>query len=565
MQVAEELVKTMSAGNSEVAPNIIHMSALISVCPAHGSQEDMWRIAGELPEEGPLAPDTITYSTILHAIREFAERDIETMTSIENITTRKNMMILEAKRLWTDVLHRWTHDGFVMDNALVQAFASVLLEGTVDHDYYDVLALYNQTMGIPIKMKEPPQRAQTSNWMKNEMKRMIETKKGTGEEEDVPFVYERNLNLQGEKKPWNDAHLEDQPLEEDEDFDSLFNPIKSGNDGPQLLRPESRDLTMIEHACLSITQGAAAGIAYWEDLTSGPGEPLVVPNKFATTQYLRLLRLSRASKRSLEVLRAQKGNLAEESGTAFRIGISCCSRDKKNWSTFVHANEMMNLMEESLVLPDQRVVEAYIAFINDLSQQPGLLIHIKGLGVEFEKDKLHTNMQTLGKKLVVNLQLRALETLRPHIVRADEAFQRGTPKPVGRRSASAPTEWIAGDKIVKNMARVGHMVGDVLKTENAIFISKEDRKVIEADSVLLGRYSDRDILKSSRKKVYPTKEHRKRFHLDNEHLSTQENVDTEENKRADLPTDARKTNETNIPAKSQQPKTEDTKEVQLDA
>ncbi|KAJ6172584.1 hypothetical protein N7470_001651 [Penicillium chermesinum] len=497
MQIAEGLVKSLSAPNSEVAPNLYHMNALLSVCQSHGTLEDLWRIAGDLPEEGPLSPDASTYSTIVLALREFAQRDIQTMTNIEEITARKNQMVKEAKRIWSDVLHRWTHDELKVDNRLVQAFASVFLEGAADHDYYDVLALYNQTMGLPIKAPQPAERTKVSPWMKGQMKRAIDAQKAAGaaNEEDQ----NQALQLGRDGHPRQETHYtekvaeegeEGEEEEEEENFDSLFDPITK-YEGLELLRPDSKDLSMILHACHSLTQGMGAGVGYWETLTSGP-EPLVTPNKFAIIQYLRLLRLSRSSKKSVQVLKDHREILKDESGSAFRIALSCCVRDKKNWSAFMHANEIMQLLGDTMVLPDQRAIEAYIGFINDLSQQPGLLIHTKGLGL-----------------LIYNFAPSTLCVLT--FQRLDDAFTNGKPKPISRWSDREAPEWVAGDKVVKNMARVRLLVGDVLKVENAIFVSKKEREMLESDSALLGRYSDKELRHTSRRKIYPTKEQRERF------------------------------------------------------
>lgn len=518
LQVAENLVKSMSSPNSVVEPHIYHMNALLSICETHGTADDLWRIAGELPEEGPLSPDMSTYSTIFGALRKFAKRDVEDMMNVDLITDRKHQLIKEGKRIWADVLHRWENDNFELDNQLVQAFASLLLEGASDHDYYDALALYNQTMGIPIKASEPTNRTRASSWVRRELKRSIEARKAAAAEEDVPFVDEQDQDLKlGEetrpqKKPRAGAQKaeEGEENEDEENFDSLFDPLPNKNKETDLLRPQSKDIFTIQHACHSLTQGIGAGVAYWEYLTSGP-DPLVVPNNLAVISYLRLLRLSRSSKKSLQVLKDFREHMDTNNGTAFRIAMSCCARDKKNWSAFAHANEMMGLMEKDMVLPDHRVIEAYIAYVNDLSQQPGLLIHVKGVGNEFAKNKLHTNMQTLGKRLVVNLQLRAIETLRPLLARLDDAFFHGKQKPSTRWTDFKKTEWVPAYIVMKNMARVHQIVGNVLKVENAIFVSKEARKALESDSAFLGRYSDQKLRDSQNRRVFPTKEQRLQF------------------------------------------------------
>lgn len=507
--MAESVYKSIK--NSEVEPNIIHTNAMLSVCDRHNDMESLWRIAGDLPEEGPQAPDMRTYTIILGALQFAARHDIEKMNPNETdkIVERKDQMVMEGKRIWADVLYRWTKDQLQIDSHVVNSMASLLLEGARERDYYDVLALYHQTMGIPIFAKKP---AETSKCSRFTMFRLAFLRRSqdlvSPRSDDVPFVDENNQPLQEEHEMEED--LETEGEEEVENFDMIFDPVVPKTAGLSYLQPGSKELTFIEDVCHRLPQGFAAGYSYWDHLTV-ESETRFEPDAIAYAQYLRLLRAGRASKRVVQVMQNQvlPSGLANEK--LFHLAMTCCRRDRNNASVLLHANELLEVMHNALVLPDPRVLESYLELVQALSQGPHVLLNLRGLPKE---DRSKTNdLKVLGKKLQADLHLAALRGLRSQVLQLHEALQNGKPDRNSRwTSLKNGSGNISGSLAVKVMARVRTVIDEILKAEYASFVSKEDRKVLQSESKLLRTYSDKETLKKfSTLSVYPTVEQRNAF------------------------------------------------------
>ncbi|KAJ5938519.1 hypothetical protein N7466_001653 [Penicillium verhagenii] len=507
VRTAEAIYNSISAENSGVERDIIHTNAMLAVCQYQGDVDSLWRIAGSLPEQGPEAPDMTTYTTILGTLL-FAHREkIKTMdaSQIDRIFALKAQLVSDGKRIWADILYRWKNDNLPPDAQVVHSMSALLLEGASDHDYYDVLALYHQTMGIPIFAKQPPEST------KNTPNSMWKTKQSRNQEpaveEDVPFVDENNQKLKLDKDGTKEEESSFEE-EQEENFDLLFDSLPEGP-VPEL-QPGNQDLTLIQEACLNITQGSKAGYEYWNHLTLGSTPLRIKPDEVATTQFLRLLRVSRASNKALQAIRDQLAPSGNVSGKVLHIALSVCRRDKHNQSCLVHANALMDIMGESLLLPDPRALQGYLELVQSLSQQPNLLLYLRGL--EIEERREGRTLLTLGKKLQVNLHLFALKTLRPHFTRLHEAMEHGKQSPKGRWDTGV-REAVPGPLAVKTMARIRLMIDEVLKSEYSAFLSKADRKLLRSESIMLKKYSDKAIIeKFGEGFVFSTPEQRSTHH-----------------------------------------------------
>ena len=510
VKMAESIYKSIE--NSEVELSIIHTNAMLSVCDRHNDMESLWRIAGELPEEGPQAPDMRTYTIILGALQYAARDDIDKMNpnDTDKIVERKDQMVMEGKRIWADVLYRWTKDQLQIDNHVVNAMASLLLEGARERDYYDVLALYHQTMGLPIFAKQP---AETSKCSRFTLFRLAFLRRSqefvSPRTDDVPFVDENNQPLREE--PEEEALEEEVEGEEElENFDMIFNPVVPKTAGLSYLQPGSKELTFVEDVCHRLPQGFAAGYSYWDHLTV-ESEARFEPDAIAYAQYLRLLRAGRASKRAVQVLQNQAlpSGLANEK--LFHLAMACCRRDRNNASVLQHANELLEVMHKALVLPDPRVLESYLELVQALSQAPHVLLHLRGLPKE-DRSKIK-DLKVLGKRLQAELHLAAIRALRSPVLQLHEALQLGKPGRSSRwGSLKNGSGTILAPLAVKVMARVRTVIDETLKTEYAPFISKDDRKLLQSESKLLRTYSDKETLQKFKDlSVHPTIEQRNAF------------------------------------------------------
>lgn len=515
VKTALSVYRSITAPNSGVPLDIIHTNAMLTVCHRHGDLDLLWKIAGDIPEEGPGAPSAATYTIILNAVQFAARRDIQRMSpdDIEKILERKARAVTEGKRVWADVIWRWKNQTLNIDHDIVNAMASVLLDGASDIDCYNVMALYEQTMGIPIMQKRPVENSKTTlRRVTHEDNTSMLMEEALREEnmEDVPFVNENNQLLNAKEVEGSVEGEVEKIEEEEEDFAELFNPVFPDTEG-HFLRPKSKELTLLLSACFTMTQGTEAGQAYWKLMTIDEGPYRFRPDTHCFVQYFRLLRISRSSKVAVKTIRNQMIPSGRANGTAFHIALSVCRRDRRNHSVLLHANELLSLMERALILPDIRVLDNYLETIQVLSTNPSVLLTLRGLDTDEDttpsKVRKTAGLAYQGLKLQAKLRLAALATLRPYALALDEAMENGKPS-TGNRWTSEEKDLgdrVNGTAAVKFMSRVRLVVDDTLKDQYKKFVSKADRTRLVADSKILKKYSDQKLIESFEKKnVYPT-------------------------------------------------------------
>jgi hypothetical protein len=512
LQTALSIYRSIYDLNSAVKPSIIHSNAMLTVCVRQGHIDTLWEIASELPEDGPCSPDAVTYTLILRAIRDAMVSDVRKMSEIDRILERTAQGIKEGKRIWSDVVYRWSKGQLNLDIQLVRTMAQLLLEGGRERDCYDVFALMNQTTGIPILAKKPPPERQRKHEMvRRQGSRSTENK----ELEDVPFVDEGN-------RPYKPAETEmEEPKEkaeqekevdedEDEEFENLFDAvvstdststIKKGTTGPSYLVPGDKELTIIMKTCFVMTQGLSAGKAYWKHLTLEDHEYTIRPDMVSVHAYLRLLRQYRASRTTVEVVRDQA---TEPDWKTFHIAMSCCARDRKNINVLKNANGLLEVMDKTMVLPHPRALEKYLNLVQVLQDNPQHLVSLNGLKLE---RKPSDSLGTMGRRLQLSLQTVALEHLRPHIDKLHEAMKNGRTSFIPRkeRQQASGGETVPGELAHKVMVRTRGLIDEILKPETASYLSKSDRARFEQESQKLREYSDAEMVRKFEEvRVHPT-------------------------------------------------------------
>ncbi|KAJ5320081.1 hypothetical protein PENANT_c025G08262 [Penicillium antarcticum] len=524
VKTAASVYRSISSPNSGVNQSIIHTNAMLTVCQRHNDMDRLWKIAGDLPEEGPGAPDAATYTIILGAVQFAARKDIQKMSpeEIDRILERKALAVTEGKRIWADVAYRWKNQALELDNSVVNAMASLLLDGASDLDCYNVMELYKQTMGIPILQKRPIESESSSRRrITREETQTLEQSQSKREDsmEDVPFVDENNQIIR-EAEPGEEAQplaeepeeLEDEAEEpeEEESFEELFRPVVPDLAELSFLKPDSKELTLLLNACFTITHGTEAGVNYWKLLTIQDPKYLIEPDSVSYLQYFRLLRISRSSKVGVAALRDQMIPSGVANGKAFHVALSICRRDRRNHSVLQHANELMSLMGKALILPDLRVLEGYLELIQILSSQPSVLLHLRGLDMEDTSSK--SRLQDIGRKIQAKLRLAAVATLLPYTAQLHEAMELGGPSKNSRWSEiQNQKDNVNGAAAVKILSRIRLIVDDTLMDDYKSFVSKAERKMLMEESKMLKKYSDKAVIQSFRgKTVYPTPE-QKRF------------------------------------------------------
>lgn len=508
VETAHLIYRSISAKNSTVPLDIIHTNAMLSVCQRHGDMDMLWRIAGDLPEEGPGAPNMITYSIILGALEYTAREDVQRMdvSEVDTIIERKDQLVKEGKRIWADILYRWTKEQVPIDSHVVNSMAALLLEGAKDRDFYDVFALYHQTMDIPIFPKVPPENLKAARRVVAIQKMLQDPSQDV---EDVPFVDENNKVIRNREEPLPD-------IDEEGNFDSLFNPVVRETEGLLYVQPDNKALSNILHACMMMTQGAPTGTLYWNHLTRESTAYRIKPDNQSFNQYLRLLRISRSSKLVVRLVREQMLPSGHVTGKALHIALACCRRDRRNPKVLAHANELLDSMYQALVIPEPRVLQGYLYLIQALSNDPHYLLRLEDLDTKDTKPKRRSGarqLETLGKQLQAQLHVRAVKALRPHFYRLHEAMEHGKPAPKTRwSSVTDGDERVSGEMSVKTMAWIRTMIDETLKSIYSPYVDKNERNLLMSDSNLLKTYSDKGTIEKFAKRiVYPTIEQRNEY------------------------------------------------------
>ncbi|KAI7635778.1 hypothetical protein KC322_g21857, partial [Hortaea werneckii] len=145
---AVSLYNSMSAPNSRVKPSIMHTNAVLKVCAFGNDMDAFYGILANLPEVGAGAPDHMTYSIILNAIRRNTGYEALKDLSPTQAVTKRRQAVSEARAIWREIVMKWRTGAVKMDEELVSAMARCLLVSEKLQDWDDVLSMVRQTMQI---------------------------------------------------------------------------------------------------------------------------------------------------------------------------------------------------------------------------------------------------------------------------------------------------------------------------------------------------------------------------------------------------------------------------------
>lgn len=527
VRTAFSIYKSISAPNSAVERSIIHTNAMLNVCARHGDMETLWEVISDLPEEGPGAPNRMTYTIILQAIRAITQRDVDSMhpSQVDGIIERKAEGVREGKRIWVDVITRWKNGQLEMDHFLVNAMASLLVYGASERDCYDALCLINQTMGIPIFARKPPDPRPSEQSVYETAKRaplFYEKNQETQDPYEIPF--EKLEEPEEQKEHEEELETLEEEVEEVENFDGLFDPVVPADashankraevaSGPTYLKPDNAELSFILEACRLMTQAIGAGKEYWQHLTLEDHGYRIQPDAHAFHQYLRLLRVGRSSRAALELLRDQMVPARQVEGKTFHIALSCCRRDRSNINVFNNASGILDLMDKNLVIPDPRAVDDYLDLVEILAGNPQWLMFLNGLNSdeEIKKQKLNSVAHALRYKL----RSTALANLRPHIAKLYDAMEKGRVVKAHTRSRHIKVNndgAIIGYTALTAMVKIRALIDKLLGPEYENLRSKADTELLKQETKKLRKFSDPEMVaKFENTLVYATREQMNEF------------------------------------------------------
>ena len=354
---ALSIYHSMFADTAPVKPSIIHTNAVLKVCALSGDMDALLGVAAKLPERGNGAPDTLTYTIILNAIRNTTVEAMVKQQDGSRITEGRKRAVLQGRRLWEEIRERWARGDLFMDEELVCAMGRTLLLGE-EQDLDDVLSMLEQTMGVPRQVPRLGDPARHGARQPEE--RQLN---GFLEEGVIPSP----IALANSTNPTRSeatSHLP--PLDNLATAVSPFSPLPNLNPST-LVRPSRNTLSLALEACTSMHLPRPAQ-DYWGLLTSPDGAYNIPPDTNNYHSYLRLLRLQRASKLAVELVNDMADGTIKSptpgrtmlEPKVFRIAMSACVRDKNNSSALSHASGLVKTMLATLEDTDPPTLTSYL-------------------------------------------------------------------------------------------------------------------------------------------------------------------------------------------------------------
>lgn len=361
LEQALSIYHSMFADTSLVKPSIAHTNAVLKVCAFTGDIDAMFGVAARLPTKGKGAPDTLTFTVIVNAIRNQAREDTKGQHVTASLVERQRAAVMQGRRIWGEIRDRWVAGDLHMDEELVCAVGRLLLIGNTSQDSDDILSLVEITMGIP---RQIPRLGDPARKTYVEQQRAMRTSKAENPEDSLETLLPPEET--DEKEATLTPRAESRLVEQDVESLNPFAPLSKFLPEQYRIRPGENTLSLVLEACTSLRLYRPAQ-DYWGLLTS-PTNYNIIPDQANYHTYLRLLRLQRASKLSLEIVEEMaKGTLvappkrpSRRSATAtppvqgktFRIALSTCARDKMNPNALGYAQRLVRIMTDTLEDPD---------------------------------------------------------------------------------------------------------------------------------------------------------------------------------------------------------------------
>jgi pentatricopeptide repeat protein len=336
------IYSSMSADKSPVKPNTIHMNAILKMCARAGDMDAMFGIVAQMPTKGIAAPNNLTYTTIINALRTNAIIDLRgTLTPVQK---RQNVQkaILNARQMWQDITNRWRKGDMWIDEELVCSMGRLLLIGG-ERDCDDILSLIEQTMNIPRqipKMGTPGRKA---------IEPSSQGRVDVDEPEVVPATEASEESVESEE-----SIIEAMKTARIDSFASISPPSAPLPSTSAYAKPGRNSLSLVMEALLKLKLKEPA-YKYWDIFVRNIGVKPDVTNYHA---YFRILRVARASSETVALL--ERLRQTEMRAATFRIAMASCDRDKNNPNAFANAGKILDIMTTALQVPDVPVLITYL-------------------------------------------------------------------------------------------------------------------------------------------------------------------------------------------------------------
>ncbi|EED20565.1 pentatricopeptide repeat protein [Talaromyces stipitatus ATCC 10500] len=509
VELAYKIYRQLLDPDSDIEPTHHHYHAMLEVCGTYHDMETLWNVVGDLPEAGPHKPTAQTYGLILQALLDSCDNQLKEIPAdqMELRKEKRETLILDAKRLWADVINQWRKGELALDGELVSIMAWVLIDPMDELNTYNALALYKQTMDIPILVPKPQNAPMKASKQGKWEAAVRLSKKREERENEYNYTSWQPLEEQvGNAEESEDilSAKEESSNTEDfvEDLEDVFDPVEEVNSegGPSFLVPDNRVLHIILTVCRLLTKGTAPGRGYWNLFTLDRDGYNIKPDPGNFYAYLRLLRISRSSQTALDVIRQQMVPTGRLDGKALHIAMSCCLRDRTNPNVLLIAQSFLSLMQEHLPLPDPKPLMNFIELSTVLTENPQWLLVLRGLE---DIDPNTTNLTIMGRNMRWSLQKKVITSLEPHANRLYESMEKVLDSPVKYYSTGSPNspETINGYLALQFMVKFRELLDKVLGTQYADTMTKADRDWIAPLAIKLRKFSNPEVAKKVQSSV----------------------------------------------------------------
>jgi hypothetical protein len=500
-------------------PTVIHHNVMLEVCGSRYDMDTLWQVVGDLPEEGPNAPDSTTYTVILLAIRRALERDVDRVVEgpIQERRAARAGHVRDAKRVWADVIRQWRNGKLNLDTHLVGTMSQVLMDPLDERGCYEALAVFNQTMGLPIIAKMPEEvdsAAEQGLWES----RFFDGIRGRRirSEDARNAMFDDTMGPDGDRAPSEedtaDAQQSVETGEPEENFEGLFDPVvgtnsagnKSKSPGPVFLRLDNAGLNFILTTTRLMTQGTGIAKEYWDLVNQKDNANYLTPDAGNFHEYLRILRVGRSSRLAVAVIRDQMIPANAVEPKSFHIAMSTCLRDRQNPNVLKNAGELLALMDQNLPLPDPRPLSSYLGLVEVLIKNPQWLLTLDDMA-DFKKMK--SDLGSMGRRLKLALQVKAFSTVLPHVSKLCEAMERDPRayQPRERKSVGTVDGSVNGFLALTFLAQARTWLDKLLGPEYEGMMAPTERDSIASWARNLRKYSKPEIVvKFEKSTLIPT-------------------------------------------------------------
>lgn len=374
---ALKIYHSMFADNCPIKPNIIHTNTILKVCSLAKDMDALWGVAAKLPTKGIGASNNLTFTIILNALRAMTWEYDEDLPDEqeEERNMRRQRAVIQGRRIWEDIVPRWRAGDIWIDEELVCAMGRLLLLGSTERDYDDVLSLAEQTMAVPRQKRRLPDAEELpaandppavawdnakAEELTTQQTRLVEW--SPSEDGEKTSASQETNTISPPFAPTTTAALA-----------NVFEPEKSTPSNISLARPGRNTLSLLLKACVALREVRAAQ-KYWGLLTSPTGLYNIIPDSENYHQYLRLLRVQRASALAADLITdmhsGELKSLRILQPKTFRIALSCCVRNKNSPSAIAQAQCIVETMYRTLEYPDIPTLEMFTLLLTSSSGAP---------------------------------------------------------------------------------------------------------------------------------------------------------------------------------------------------